>query len=375
VALVEPEFHSPFPPLGLLKISSYHKSRGDTVELIQLRGKVKKGHFSLFAIPSRYPDRVYITSLYTWTWEPVWKAVKFYKQLFPKAEIWLGGIYASIMPDHAKQSGAHKVIPGVWREVENFPPDYGLVPEWDGFIVHASRGCNRRCPYCMVPKTEGKLKAKQSILPLILDPKSGGLRHSFKNLYLFDNNILQAKNWPEIFKELVFLHRSFGLRIDFNQGLDARLITDQTARLLSQIESWRKFPLRIAYDTLSQRKAVRQAIRKLKSSGIDPSQILAYALFNHREGPEEFLSRVQDLLELGVAVYPMRYQPLYALTKNSYISPSWSLEKLERVERFRRIVGGKVHAPGSLPPFNALREKFLKAKSFNQAFEVYAEAP
>jgi len=130
VLLVEPAYHTRFPPLGLLKLAAYHKFLGNAVELVRFPG-----------IPRMAPEKVYVTSLYTWAWRPVWEAVRFYKSLFPKAKVWLGGLYASLMPRHAAGSGADHVHVGVFEEAEDLMPAYDLVPEWDGSIIFSSRGC------------------------------------------------------------------------------------------------------------------------------------------------------------------------------------------------------------------------------------------
>ncbi|MEM2936554.1 MAG: hypothetical protein QW231_05200, partial [Candidatus Bathyarchaeia archaeon] len=101
VLLVEPEYYTQYPPLGLLKLSAYHKLRGDTTELIRLREGRR--------FPKASPNLIYITSLYTWAWKPVWDAVKYYKAWFHDVPIWLGGLYASLKREHAELSGAaHK---------------------------------------------------------------------------------------------------------------------------------------------------------------------------------------------------------------------------------------------------------------------------
>jgi len=129
ILLVEPAYYTRYPSLGLLKLASYHRSRGDSVELI--RG---------CSIPKTKPDKVYVTSLFTWGWHEVWKAVKYYKYLFPSTtEVCLGGIYASLMSEHAKLSGADIVHVGLIKEAENLMPAYDLIPQWQFSIVFASR--------------------------------------------------------------------------------------------------------------------------------------------------------------------------------------------------------------------------------------------
>jgi len=111
-----------------LKLSTYHKLKGDRTEFINFKNKDQRG-------PKKTPKKIYITSLFTWTWKPVWNAVAYYKNEFPKAEIWLGGVYASLMPEHAKMSRADHIFKGIFTDAENVMPDYDLVPDWDGSIV------------------------------------------------------------------------------------------------------------------------------------------------------------------------------------------------------------------------------------------------
>ena len=87
ILLVEATYCTRYPPSGLLKLASYHRVKGDSVELI--RG---------CSFPDRKPDKVYVISLFTWGWKEIWEAVRYYKGLFSIAEICLGGIYASLMP-------------------------------------------------------------------------------------------------------------------------------------------------------------------------------------------------------------------------------------------------------------------------------------
>ncbi|MEM3602618.1 MAG: hypothetical protein QXN87_08115 [Candidatus Bathyarchaeia archaeon] len=305
------------------------------------------------------PDLVYVTSLYTWAWKPVWQAVRFYKSVFPKADVWLGGVYASLMPEHAAQSGVDHVHVGVFDEAENLMPAYDLVPEWDGSIVFSSRGCNNRCPYCAVWRIEGKLNScKQSIRHLIY-PK-----HS--RIILWDNNILQSPYWEDIFDELIWFCKAKGMRVDFNQGLDARLITEDVAEKLAQM---RLMCVRLSYDRDEMEPHVESAIEMLSKIGIRRRSIFVYVLYNFDDDPESFFRRVSNVLNCGAVVYPMRFEPLNALERWKYVGPRWTKEKLEVVEDFRRVYG----YGGTFPPYEWLVERFRKAACFDEAFKLPRE--
>ena len=339
ILLVEPDYYTRFPPLGLLKLARYHMNRGDKVSYV--RGCVPEGR----------PDFIYVTSLFTWAWKPVHEAVRYYKRLYSDVEIWLGGPYASLLPDHAAQSGA-KLYKGLFKEAEDLMPAYELIPEWDGSIVFSSRGCVRKCPFCAVPILEGRVNnVKYSIRHLIY-PK-----HT--RVILWDNNILGAPNWRAIMDEL----HDLNLKVDFNQGLDARLITEEVAQRLSKLKM---YVIRLAYDESRVRRAVESAIKRLSEVGIRRRKILVYTLYNFVDDPQDLFERIRDLLNWGVAAYPMRYQPIlelpYSLKKNSYIAPKWDLRHLDIVARLRRVVG----FGGAFPPYKALVDRFNEVNGFDE---------
>jgi len=342
VLLVEPDYYSKYPPIGLLKLSTYHKEKGDTTELVQ------KNKF-----PKKAPDLVYVTSLFTWAWRPVWRAVRVFKAWFPNAEIWLGGLYASLLPDHASLAGADRIHQGIFYEAEDLKPDYNLVPDWDGSIIFASRGCNNRCVFCAVPRLEGKIhSSKRSIKPLIWSEHT--------KIIFFDNNILASKYWRNIFDEVIEL----GKFVDFNQGLDSRLLHEEAARKISKMKTGR---VRLAYDQASQKRFVKRAIELLYENGVSKRDILVYVLYNFVESPDDFFQRICDVLDWGAVCYPMRFQPCDTLKKNSYISKKWDKKRLDMVQGARRVIG----YGGAFPPYEGLVKKFEKADGFDQAFALW----
>lgn len=356
ILLVEPRYYTQYPPLGLLKFSSLYKLQGHEVRFV--RG---------LELVSRFvPDEIKVTSLFTWAWRPVWESVRFYRALFPRAKISLGGIYASLTPEHAQGAGADEIVTGLVSEAEDLLPDYDLVPEWHhkraASILFSHRGCIRSCSFCAVPKLEGK--------PFQVRP-STRIKHlihpQHQRVILWDNNILGEAAWRDVIGEL----KELGLEADFNQGLDARLITEESAAALTQLD----LPtIRFAYDFPKMGPQVKKAIDCMRAVGLSANRIrhiCCYVLYNYKDTPEDLFERIRNLLDWGVTAYPMRYQPLsgdYAFEKDSYISPTWALEQLEMVALARRVVG----SGGAFPPYEALRRKFLDAKDFNDAFGLRA---
>jgi hypothetical protein len=356
VLLVEPSYYSQYPPLGLLKLSTLYRAQGDEVRFVR----------GLELVTRFVPDEIKVTSLFTWAWRPVWEAVAFYRALFPRAKLSLGGIYATLMPDHARQSGADEIVVGLRKEAEDLMPDYDLVPEWHrdraASIMFSHRGCIRKCDFCAVPKLEGK--------PFQIRPNSriAHLVHpAHKRVILWDNNVLGESHWRDLFAEL----KELKVEVDFNQGLDARLVTEEVAEALTGLN----IPtIRFAYDFPGMQKGMKRAIINLRTAGLSShrfSHICCYVLYNYRDTPQDLFERVRDLLGWGIAAYPMRYQPLngdLALEKDSYVSLNWTVEQLNMVAMARRVIG----FGGAFPPYKGLVKKFEKAKNFEEAFELYS---
>ena len=337
--------------MGLLKLSSYHKSFGHSTELV--RGITDN--------ISNEPNIIYITSLFTWAWKPVWEAVSFYLKRFPDSELWLGGLYASLMPGHAALSGVdpNHIFKGIFSEAEDMLPDYSLVPEWNkrvsGSIVFSSRGCIRSCPYCAVPLIEGSMNSmKHTIKHLIWE--------GHKRVIFFDNNFLASPSWRKILDEVEELN----LRVDFNQGLDARLVTKEVADRISRLKIDRF--IRLSYDHIQMKPFVRKASKLLKSQGINARNILVYTLYNFTDDPDDFWTRVSDILKWGAVCYPQRYEPNQALYKNQHISPKWDATKLNAVQRARRVIGNN---GAFLPHEGMLTAKVQKCFTFDEAFREF----
>ena len=116
ILLVEPDYYTKYPPLGLLKLASYHRSYGDDIQYV--RGILDNVD---------QPDLVEITSLFTYSWKPVHEAIDYYHRSFPKAEIKVGGIYATLMPNNIRRDFPFvKIHQGLFPRAENFLPAYAI---------------------------------------------------------------------------------------------------------------------------------------------------------------------------------------------------------------------------------------------------------
>jgi len=343
ILLVEPrkskKYYTPYPPLGLLKLAAFHRGNGHTVRYIQ-------GYFE----DDFTPDEIMITSLFTYAYEPVHDAINYYSNRYKKSRIVVGGIYATLCSDHLQGIFGNRIEihKGLLPEIESILPDYSLVPEWKISILFSSRGCIRDCPYCSVAQLEPQFKAEKTIKHLIYP--------GHKKAIFWDNNILASPYWKDIFDEL----RELDLEVDFNQGLDARLMTEEVAK---ELKNLRMRTIRLAYDSAAIRPVLKQAIAHLNEAGIRGREIVVYCLYNYFDSPDDFFKRLRDIADWGVVAYPMRYEPLQPLPKNTYVSPHWTAGQLEMVAKARRVIG----FGGAFPPYEGLKKKFLNADNLNQA--------
>jgi hypothetical protein len=338
ILLVEPNFpiatksknHSHFLPVGLLKIGSYHKLKGDRVKLV--RGLNRCGFM---------PDRILITSLFTYWSKYVHEAAGFYHKIYPSAEIKIGGIYASLMPEHCKkQSPFAKVYKGLYRggAAEKVVPDYSLLPEdLDYQIIHTSRGCTRRCTFCGTWRIEPEFTCVDSIMPLIKKRK----------LVFYDNNLLANPHIDKILGELSEYRTNRGeqLTCESQSGFDLALITPERAELLKSAHFVNP---RIAWDGAYKTwPKVKNAVDILETAGYERKDIYIFMIYNYIPPYTEMKKKLEVCRRWGVRVIDCRYRPLDYTEDNYrpgmrpqkdgeyYIHEGWTDSQ---VRRFRRAV-------------------------------------
>lgn len=149
-------------------------------------------------------------------------------------------------------------------EIDEMFPDYSIYPECDYAIGYLTRGCIRNCRWCIVPKKEGKIRCYRHWWDIV--------RTDTDKLVLMDNNILACEHGVQ---ELISLIGS-GYRIDINQGMDARLVDDTIADILSRLR-WIRF-IRFSCDQKSQIEPIRRTIELLGKYGVRPYRIFVYML-------------------------------------------------------------------------------------------------
>jgi len=180
------------------------------------------------------------------------------------------------------------------KDIEQIKPRINL-----GFTT---RGCIRKCEFCVVPKKEGQIHAVGDLLDL-WDGES-------KDIVLMDNNILAL---PDHFRLVCQQARDNRIRVDFNQGLDHRLLNDDAVR---ELKSIRHIEYRFAFDHPSYKKTVSRAIEMLRSGGI--RRCSWYVLVGFNTTIEEDVDRLMYLRSMNQNAYVQRYETCYS--KPEYIS-------------------------------------------------------
>ncbi|MDD5178551.1 MAG: Fe-S oxidoreductase [Candidatus Nanoarchaeia archaeon] len=338
ILLVEPNFpiptksknHSNFLPIGLLKLASYYRKEGNQIELI--RGN-KEASF--------YPDRVFVTSLFTYWADYVKETVQYYKKLYPKSKITVGGIYATLMPKHCKEYvGCDKVFIGQHKGADKCKPAYDLV-DVDYQIIHGMRGCTNKCPFCGIWKLEQKsFKNAEQIKKEICS----------NHLIFYDNNILVNPYIEEILEMLAnTTYQGKALRCECQSGFDGRILMKKP-HLAEMLKKARFENVRVAWDFPYSQRAidiVEGWIQLLEKAGYNRKDIYVFMIYNWDYDYIHMELKRRQCYKWGVQIADCRYRPLdqtfdryngrikNQTSEDYFIHPNWTDKK---VKQFRRNV-------------------------------------
>ena len=275
IGLVDVDSHN-FPNLALMKISAYHKQLGNDVSM----------YIHLFDY-----DKIYVSKVFTFS--------KDIKNVYCK-EIIKGGTGYDI----------EKKLPD---EIDNIYPDYSLYGITDTAYGYLTRGCFRNCDFCVVSKKEG-IKVYQAY-------KLNQFWNGQKNIKIFDSNISGAFNFIDLMCELA----ETKALIDFTQGLDLRLLTDDKINAIKKIKIKR---IHFAWDRFEDEKIICEKLKSfMEITGYSRSKIFVYILTNFNTTFEQDLYRVYKLRDMNVTPYVMVYERNKAERKykdlQEYVNRCW----------------------------------------------------
>lgn len=273
IGLIDVDGHN-FPNLSLMKLSAWHKERGDTVEWYEPL---------LHGFPNEPLDRVYMSKVFG----------DEYSQDYPyyvnAKEVIKGGTGYHISIKEGKEvfdKENHKNLPD---EVEHIYPDYSLYPQYCkntayGFLT---RGCCNNCSFCIVSKKEGMCSHKVADL--------SEFWRGQKNIKLLDPNLLACKEHLDLLRQLA----DSKAKVDFTQGLDARFINEENLEILKNIKIKM---LHFAFDFMKFEKQIIRGLSLAKEKlDITDRNAIVYILTNYDTTIDEDLYRIQKIREIGFA--------------------------------------------------------------------------
>lgn len=308
IGLIDVDGHN-FPNLALMKISAYHKSLGDSVEWYD---PLLSGHM----------DKVYMSKVFSFSPD--------YQYLVDADEIQKGGSgYCISLVNGKEVFDKSKDIP-LPDEIEHIYPDYSLYPKEtkDTAYGFLTRGCPRGCAFCHVKDKEGRASRKVADL--------SEFWRGQKNIVLCDPNILACKEWESLFDQLI----DSKAWIDFNQGLDIRLMDEKKAEKFKQLKVKE---VHFAWDRYQDKDIIIPKFKMFKEvTKLDIRKLIVYVLCNFDTTIEQDLERIYTLRELGYWAYVMLYDkenipkgsPLRKMAR--WVNNRFIFAKCERFEDYQQ---------------------------------------
>lgn len=316
VLLVEPSFpfpnksknkagavHKNFVPLGLLKLGAMHRVKGDEVKLV--RGNKTPGEIGFI------PDEILVTSLFTYWSSFVWASIYHYRELFPKAKITLGGIYATLFaenPEFIAKCKAAKVIvfSGIHPDAEKHFPDYSLISKVEYHATHMMRGCVRRCAFCGTWRIEPD-RTNKSLVEIENELKA--IKKT--KVVFYDNNLLANPNIKHILEGLSeFRIKRHHLTLESQSGFDGRLL-EKTPELAGLIRKARFQNVRIAWDgPITDKDSIKRQLDLLTGAGYNAKDISVFMIYNFEPPYEDMVAKIKACKEWGVQITDCRFRPL-----------------------------------------------------------------
>lgn len=333
IGLIDVDGHH-YPNLVLMKLSAWHKQRGDEVEW--------------WSVEAPMYDKVYMAKVFSEAYTPNIPDPE------NTREIVKGGTGYAIWLEDGKEVYHKERDPPLPPEIESIYPDYSLYPEYTGWgkplkqqtaYGFLTRGCPRACDFCHVVPKEGRCSHKVANL--------SNFWRGQGHICLSDPNILACKDAPNLLYQLGVVS-NLGVKIDFNQGLDARLITPEKAKLLAKLKL--EMP-HFAMDTMESMEPVSKGLKlyveayKKEYGSWNWRKAKVFCLTNFNTTLEEDLTRIKAIQDCEcwpfVMIYnkpsaPKIYRRLQAWTNNAmFYAASPSFEEFQRHTYVKDVDGNK----------------------------------
>lgn len=445
ILLVEPNYKNKYPPIGLMKLSTYFKNKGDFVQFH--KGLLPQTEAKTF-------NKIFITTLFTFDFNMCIQTIRYYIAIIGIENVYVGGIAATIMPENfIKEIPGLNITPGQLvssnaigyidgENIDLLELDYDILwdvsydyPMSDSYFIYTTRGCPRKCSFCAVKTLEPEFYDCNNIEDQVKNvDKRFGIK---KKLLVMDNNILYSDNFhnsidilkslgfgkdnnkikknsnmtyylsslvnrieigkkydnllnriKKEFSSLVFkrirkkdspiLHNvierinakndkdtidyilenhdfivdfferyhyhSITRYVDFNQGLDARLLTNEKAKKLGELAV---NPCRIAFDNLNTKTDYLNAMTYCVKNGL--KSFSNYLLYNYKDTPEDLWTRLYLNIQFckqhsnisSLFSFPMKYAAIDQ-TDRSFVGEHWNKKYLRAMNVILNVTSGIV---------------------------------
>lgn len=273
IGLYDVDGHN-FPNLPLMKISAYHKAKGDDVEWVNFL---------------EHYDKVYVSKVFSdeYSQEDL--------TCINADEVVYGGSGYAIKFENGKEVYHKELDKDLPYEIEHIYPDYSIYPKLtkDTAFGFLTRGCPRQCSFCHTSKKDGIMSRKVADLNEFWKGQ--------KNIMLLDQNILACKDWRELLQQLIDSRAT----VEFNGGLDIRLMTEEKAKQISQIK---QKIVHFAWDRYEDKEHILPKFEMFKRiSGFNERKLIVYTIVNYDTSIEQDLERIYTLKKMGYWAYVMIY--------------------------------------------------------------------
>lgn len=273
IGLIDVDGHN-FPSIPLMKLSAWHKGQGDEVSWYDPWDGIIEPY-----------DKVYMSKVFSFT--------KDYDKPIYADEIIAGGSGYCIELEDGKEVYHKEMDEDLPNEIEHIYPDYSLYGIDDTAYGFLTRGCPRGCDFCHVKAKEGQCSYKVADLDEFWKGQ--------KNIVLCDPNILASKDHKDLLQQLI----DSKAKVELNQGMDIRLITDKNIDLIRQLKTEH---FHFAFDRWQDKDIVEPKLRMFKdATGYGRGKVIVFILVNFDTTLEQDLYRIHLCRELNFSPYVMIY--------------------------------------------------------------------